>query len=1183
MPRPLGRTSRSRAGAARSRPAHGPRRPQPRDAGRLRPQVVRSKLTPPNLPPRLLPRPGLVRALIDHIDRPVVSIVADAGYGKTTLLAETLQSLRRPVIWYSLMASDADPMVFARHLIEAFQREVPRFGRDLERALEEARPGAGAAEMLGGVLSNELGAVRGPEHVLVLDDFHEIAGSQGIVSMLDVVLRHPPDRLRVWIASRTTPTLALDRLRARGEVFELDSTQLAFGREELGRLFAEVFSQPLTDPDLDALIATTHGWPTAIQLVHQAMERRPGTALAEVLAEVGDAPREVHAYLSSEVIARLSPEARHLLERTVALDRFDPDLARALSGARDVRGQIAELTHRGLLRSIGTAASQSFVWHDLVRQAVRATVVTRDGEDAWRSIEADAALALRARGELELAMIHAVRAGRVDLMVPMVRELAPALLAQSRPAALLDAMLPLPAEAFDDDPPLRVARADASQALGRWDAAATDYQTVIDRALAGVDRVTLGRALIGLARVLNRRGAHEQALGMAERGLAMARDLPIELRVRLLQTKAGAHFYLGQSATAVELLEEVRSLLQGTPHQDLMAPTIHNLALALVAQGRFDEAAQELRAAIAAVHAGSPRAGLYLANLATVLTETGELSEARTAAESALEVARRFSNRMHETMAQQALAQVLALGGDVEAALPALKRAEELNAELRMELIAADLLALRGRIFSARGQYRRAVGFFQRAVEVTAKRPDAPRLTTFRAQLAWGELRSGRPQAARELLTGALPAADASEDEDQRMRVHYWLAETRLTMGEPADALRHLGIALPLAKARRYEHFLRGQARENPAPLVHALANGVEIEVCAGALADAGPAVETPVLALLDDAEPAVAEAVMSILGEVGGRAALDRLGSVSPRRKALAAAAAIARKRIEERLQRGRVAVEEADAGKAGPARLYLFGPPALEVDGRRVPGGAWRTRRSFHILVYLALHLRGAGRDELLEAFWPGRQMASGKRNFHPTLSYLRTVLPRHGVQALARDGESYRLDPEYPLSCDLWEFDALLDEARREKGEERRELLARALTLADRPLLEGVYEDWADEAQSKVRDRVEKAWLELGGLDLRAGRHEPALHAYRRAAELDAYRETTRVAIVQCLVKLGNRAAALVEVERLREQLRRELGVEPLPETEQALKEALGSREDGRKSSTRAGRIGESARTP
>ena len=1137
--------------------ADGPRSP-----------VVRSKLTPPNLPPRLLPRPGLVHALIDHLDRPLVSIVADAGYGKTTLLAEALRSLRRPVVWYSLMGSDADPMVFVRHLIEAFRSQRARFGRDLERTLQDVRPGDSAAEILGGVLSNELGALRGPEHVLVLDDFHEVAHEPGIVRMLDAVLHHPPDRLRVWIASRSTPPLALERLRARGAVFELDSGQLAFGRDELARLFRDVFEKPLDDAGIDGLLANTHGWPTAILLVHHAMERRPGIPLAEVLAEVGDAPREVQAYLSAEVVARLSPEARHLLERTVALDRFDPDLARELSGVKDVCDRLAELTQRGLLRSIGTAAHQSYVWHELVRSAVRSSVVAREGEAAWQAIEADAAQALTARGELELALAHAVRARRPDVMLPLVRELAPALLAQSRPAALLDVMEALPPDTFETDALLRVRRADAHQALGGWDDAAADYQHVIDRALAGVDRPTLGHALVGLARVLNRRGAHEQALGMVERGLAMVKDLPVELRVRLLQTKAGAHFYLGQSAMAVSLLGEVRLLLEDQPHHELLVPTAHNLALALVAQGRHAEAARELRAVLAAVRGtSSPRSGLYFANLATVLTETGEYGEARAAAESALEVARRFSNRMHETMAQQALAQVLAFSGDAEAALPALKRAEELNAGLRMELIAADMLALRGRIFSARGQYRRAVEFFRRAVEVTAKRPDAPRLTSFRSQLAWCELRSGRPHAARELLQAALPAADASEDDDQRMRVHYWLAETWLTIGEPAESMPHLKIALALVRQRGYEHFLRGQARENPAPLVHALACGCEIETSAGALADAGAAIEGPLLALLDRAAPAVAEATAAVLGEVGGRNALARLTAVSPRRRTLVAAAAIARRQIEQRLQRGRVAAAQEDA--RGQARLILFGPPALEIDGRRVPGSAWRSRRSFHVLVHLALHPRGASRDELLDSFWPGRQTASGRRNFHPTLSYLRTVLPRHAVAPLARDGDVYRLDPNYPLACDVWEFDARIDDAHRARVEERRGLLSQALALAERPLLEGVYEEWADEGQSKMRDRVESAWLELGALEMRAGNHEVALRAYRRAAELDAYRETTHVAMVQCMVRLGNRAAALAEAARMREQLRRELGVDPLPETEHALREALGNGAPGRSS--------------
>ena len=214
--------------------------------------------------------------------------------------------------------------------------------------------------------------------------------------------------------------------------------------------------------------------------------------------------------------------------------------------------------------------------------------------------------------------------------------------------------------------------------------------------------------------------------------------------------------------------------------------------------------------------------------------------------------------------------------------------------------------------------------------------------------------------------------------------------------------------------------------------------------------------------------------------------------------------------------------------------------------------------------MLVHLALHPRGATRDLLLETFWPGRQAAAGRRNFHPTLSYLRALLPKLEQPALARDAETYRLNPGFSWSCDLWEFDALYEEARLATGDPaaRKAALERALALADRPLLEGVYGAWVEETQARIRDRVEMAWRALGRLRASAQDDEGALAAFRRAAELDEYRESTRVAIVEVLVRLGNRRAAIVEAERLRELLHKDLGVDPLPETEEALVKALGT---------------------
>jgi DNA-binding SARP family transcriptional activator len=225
-------------------------------------------------------------------------------------------------------------------------------------------------------------------------------------------------------------------------------------------------------------------------------------------------------------------------------------------------------------------------------------------------------------------------------------------------------------------------------------------------------------------------------------------------------------------------------------------------------------------------------------------------------------------------------------------------------------------------------------------------------------------------------------------------------------------------------------------------------------------------------------------------------------------------------------------------------------------------LPASAWRAQRAFHVLILLALRPRGATRDELLETFWRGRQLAAGKRNFHPTLSYIRSVLPRAAVAPLLRDAEVYRLNPDYPLACDLWEFEAALENARRTRDDdEKLAHLEKAAGLAGRPALEGVYGAWAEEAQHRLRDRVESLRLEAGRLRQQASEHEPALEHFRRAAELDEFRETTRVAVIECLVSLGNRSAALTEYERLKTGLRRSLGVDPLPETEEAIRKSLG----------------------
>jgi len=1129
-----------------SRSAAAPRR-QPRAI--LKPsRLLHAKLQPPNPPARGIERPRLIEALKAHADRPLTLISAGAGYGKTTLAAAFARVVHRPVIWVSLMPSDLDAIVLARGLVEGIRLEVPRFGRDTARALSEARAGVRAAEMLGGTLAHELSTLRGPVRLLVLDDFQEVAASATVAALMNVLVRQLPPQVRLLITSQVTPPLPLERLRARDELFDLHAEDLRFTSEELGALARQNGLDPTAEL-LAALEEATAGWPTAVHVVLDRL--RQGVSPADLGAEMRTSGLELQDYFSAEVYRRLPAPARELLERTAAVARFDAPLATILLERADVRPRLDELVHGGLLRSFGQGATATFEWPEFVRAFVRSEVERRDGPVGWRALEARTALALRQRGEGERALRHALDAGLDDLAAELLRPLAPRFLREGRAAALLDLLADLP-EALKDLP-LRLAGVDALSALARWDEAEPRYTELLEAARAAGDREIEARTLLGLGKVLNLRGRHEQVLGMSERGLARAAGLPLDVRVRLRQMKASAHFYLGQFGAAIKILDDVERMLAHTSDPELRVPTLHNRAIAYAAKGRYREASQEFRSALAQVRgSASPRAPLYLSNLAVVLLELGELTEARAAAEEGLQAALRFSNRAQEATCQQVLADAMSRLGDMDGALAMLRRADELNAELRMEVIAADLLSLRGRLFCLRGQFHRALECFEQAV---ARGPRA-REPLFRSMMAWCELRAGRPAAARDRLLAIRPVADAGEDDDLRMRVHYWLAEAHLTLEERRMAEAELRTALPLVRELGMLDFLSVQAREEPAPLLHGLAHGIEGEVCAAGLVEAGAAVEERLLDLAATVPIASGESLMAVLGEIGGPLTQRRLPQIGRARKRLETPVRAALRHVTERARTSR----PPSVDGAVRARLLLFGPPRLELEGRALAASAWRSQRALHVLVFLALQPRGASREQLLEHFWPGRQLAAGKRNFHPTLSYMRRTLPRARVPALLRDGELYRLHPEYPLTCDVWEFNTAVAEARHGERAEKRAALERAVRLADQPPLESIYTDWAEGHQRSLRDRLEEALLALGRMQQEEGEFEPALTTYRRAAELDGLRESTRVSVVECLLGLGNRAAALVEHERLRERLKRELDVDPLPETEDAIRHAL-----------------------
>jgi DNA-binding SARP family transcriptional activator len=248
----------------------------------------------------------------------------------------------------------------------------------------------------------------------------------------------------------------------------------------------------------------------------------------------------------------------------------------------------------------------------------------------------------------------------------------------------------------------------------------------------------------------------------------------------------------------------------------------------------------------------------------------------------------------------------------------------------------------------------------------------------------------------------------------------------------------------------------------------------------------------------------------------------------------------------------------------------IYLFGAPRIEKAGKPVP---LDTRKALALLAYLLLGEAGpaAGytRDKLAALFYPESNQASSRAALRRTLSTLRKGT---GHDCLDTGGEQVRLKTDC-LWADVLAFRELLNQTRlhghsaAEVCQECLPLLERCANLAPEDFLAGfslrdspTFDDWQAYQGEELRQERAGAFENLSlGLAAQA-KFERAIHYARRWLSLDPLHEKAHSHLMRLFAWDGQRSAALRQYRECVRILDQELGVPPLPETNQLYRELL-----------------------
>jgi LuxR family maltose regulon positive regulatory protein len=218
-----------------------------------------------------------------------------------------------------------------------------------------------------------------------------------MVRVFSVVRGRVPPALHLVLLARNEPPLPLVRWRARGDLHELQATDLRFSPQETDAFFQQMLPVALSEKTLAQLEERLEGWAAGLRLLALTMQG-PLTARGvehhvEVLGTMQGPIQPHHPivdYFITEVL-HLQPEPLQLfLLRTSVLSRLTGPLCDALMGRHDSAALLDAMEHAGLFLESLDDGGEWYRYHGIFAEAMRAVARQRLGDETLRALSLQA-------------------------------------------------------------------------------------------------------------------------------------------------------------------------------------------------------------------------------------------------------------------------------------------------------------------------------------------------------------------------------------------------------------------------------------------------------------------------------------------------------------------------------------------------------------------------------------------------------------------------------------------------------------------------------------------------------------------------------------------------------------------------------------------------------------------------
>lgn len=337
----------------------------------------------------------LRKDLVDHLITSTCRLrllVAPAGFGKTTLMADCARESSRKTVWLSLGGRSLSSLQLFNRIGDALQ------------------PGKGPwnESSLIALLLSQRSTVW-----LMLDDYPRVIDEKFEFEFGRLLATDTP-YIEWWVSSRHRPSCNLPRLMLQSDLLEVDAEKLAFTEAEIDVLLKQQSS--IGSLSAATIYQDTQGWCAAARLR---------------IIQPADLDQLLLEYLRHEVLQEFSTEKQNALIVLANMNVFDLKLCEHFFGALAGTELFQELRIKGAFFT--AIAGVPGRWQ-IARPVSRLLAPLADPEDI-RDRHRQACQYFIQQGETRLAIEQAVLAGQADVAASLLERLSEAELIDEEAAA----------------------------------------------------------------------------------------------------------------------------------------------------------------------------------------------------------------------------------------------------------------------------------------------------------------------------------------------------------------------------------------------------------------------------------------------------------------------------------------------------------------------------------------------------------------------------------------------------------------------------------------------------------------------------------------------------------------------------------------------------------------------------